>query len=67
METERRLKGLFELSTCPEPRKQRVHTNLTEEDIAGMISKSVTAALDAHKLLHENEEQISAKEEGKDF
>ena len=32
-----------------------------------MISKSVTVALDAHKLSHEKEEQIPAKEEGKAF
>ena len=32
-----------------------------------MISKSVTAALDAHKLSCGKEEQIPAKEEGKGF
>ena len=52
---------------CPEPHKQRVCTNLAEEDIAGMISKSVTAGLDTHKPSHEKEEQIPAKEEGKGF
>ena len=50
---------------CPEPHKQQVHTKLTEEDITGMISKSVTVALDAHKLSHEKEKQIPSKEEGK--
>jgi hypothetical protein len=34
---------------CTQPPKQRVRTNLTEADIAGMISQSVAAAMDAHK------------------
>ena len=34
-------------SHCPESKWEHVCTNLTQEDITGMISKSVTAALDA--------------------
>jgi hypothetical protein len=48
---------------CTEPRKQRIRTNLTETDIAEMISKSVAAALDTHK----QETPTAVKEDGKDF
>src|SRR3979490_49484 len=32
---------------CPEPRKEHVRTNITETTLAGMVSESVAAALDA--------------------
>jgi hypothetical protein len=35
---------------CTQPPKERIRTNLTEADIAGMISQSVATAMDAHKL-----------------
>ena len=34
---------------CPQPPKERIRTNLTEADLAGMIAQSVAAAMDAHK------------------
>ena len=43
---------------CPEP-------NLTQEDIAGMIFKSVTAALDACDASHKEEAQSSSVGEKK--
>ena len=52
---------------CPEPRKERVCTNLTQADIAGMISESVAAALDAWEASHSGKVQSPAKENGKGF
>ena len=52
---------------CPEPCKERVCTNLIQADIAGMISESVAAALDAREASHNGKVQSPAKENGKGF
>ena len=46
---------------------ESISINLTEEDIIGIISKSVTAALYTHKPSHKKEVQIPAKEDGNGF
>jgi hypothetical protein len=46
---------------CTQPPKQRVRTNLTETDIASIVSQSVAAAMDALQP------QIAEKVEEKDF
>jgi Retrotransposon gag protein/Zinc knuckle len=52
---------------CPEPRKERVRANYSEANLAEMISKSVTAALDAQKASLAMENKPQPKEGDQDF
>jgi Zinc knuckle len=52
---------------CPQPPKPRIRANLTEADIAGIVSEKVAAALDAYKLSHKDNVQTPANEDGKGF
>ena len=52
---------------CPKPRKEHVHTNLTETALADMVSKSVAAALDAHEVVQNTKVQTSEEGEKQGF
>ena len=49
---------------CPEPRRERVRSNLTQADIVGMISESVAAALDARDASHKVQSPKEGDEKG---
>jgi len=52
---------------CPEPRKERVRTNITETTLASMVSESVAAALDAREATQKARAQTSEEGEKQDF
>ena len=52
---------------CPEPRKEHVHTNITETTLASMVSESVVAALDAREAAQKARVQTSKEGEKQDF
>ena len=51
---------------CPEPRKEEICAEQTQGTLEDMITKSVTAALDAREAAQKKEKDLKGKD-GQDF